>query len=1088
MDLLYLSYEYGENLKSKSERMEKDLFKYLRVQRLRKQIYYRQRSLLTLQLGLFKDLKDLQISASDGSIALSARVGDDIFKVYDKVAGICQLIQDSTKLLGDMVRLNGQSAFSYRCYSQFLFSFTSQYMKAVDMYLRARDIDLTVAAEVENVEVMSKSGKSQSSVSSKARSVASTGTTSSRGSSAYQLNYDDMMSDVFESTHFVFVMSGEKNDEGTVVDVYGAVEKHLEFSKSELIGLNVRRVIPTPYDQFHNDYIKRYVNYGMGAIVGKTRRLLMLDKNGYVHKVNLSIRQVVEELLDFHDERMQADGKYVDTMSDCDHTRLIFTGVVTLVDEEKQLIMFQKDGTITCFSKGCEEIWGITPNMLENKINIASLIPRLQRLVDKNSHGRDESQFSKFKFNLTIGDNTWSFQAKVSEMVEQLQTRYVEFTAEKVKTLKVLHEQESMLIDLMDESSPATVDASFVTETNSHKHTSRASSASNAQRSEPSLFPHLQQMLTASMERIESKKTRGSNVFHSERVIATDQLIEEEEPIVSPNSDDEEAMLVKQRSSESDESLPEAQKKVSEAKLATLVKQASFRNSINLDNSVAKRDDYNDKVPSRKSLRLSLLHLRRREEKSNDMIRIHSDDIRPQPEFDISGAINLTDDYHTKVCEQYMAQDTPLLQPCPDNVGASPEAAEAPKADEGQFKLEDNQAEDFVAIQSYVHSRKRMDTLLLSKIWNNMLTLFAILVLIAMVEAVSFTTLLNEIEERITRVRTAGLRRYNILNTLQPIQRVYYSKTMNLSTGAMSMDEHIAAALTANKKLVTDNTILMATGTPCQERQTLNSAECEKRERLFSTGMENAEEMITLMTLKTGVLLDCFSDYQRCAHNKNRQRDMSFILSHGVEKVIPVSNQVAEYYSVFYDDRVKSMNHDFLSMTIIPMFISLLLGYGFIYPNIRKLEYGIMNTLHNFFYLSNSQLDSLVTRAMSHIQQVNTTFQLYSFVMDSASRDNLIVTRKEEADEALKLQQENKEQGIAPTLGPQGLMPKTKRAHSVFTFEGFWKGFGIFSSKKTPPRLFKFSHLHMLFVIGFTCVFFGFNFYFASTTIRDSSR
>jgi hypothetical protein len=232
LDLYYLCFDYGQNLKAKSDKTERELFRYLRLQRIRKQVYFRQRTLFTLQLEMYNELKDLQLAGSDSSSTLMYRSGNDILKVYNKVTTICQLIQDTSKLLADMIRINTLSAFSYKCYAQFLLSFTSQYVKAVDMLAKSRDIEMNVVGEaLEEARQEQVSSRAGSRTGSRTKSRSSDGGSSVTGSSRYQLNFDDMLSDAFDLISFVVIMSGEKNEEGTMLDVYGAMEQLLLFPK-----------------------------------------------------------------------------------------------------------------------------------------------------------------------------------------------------------------------------------------------------------------------------------------------------------------------------------------------------------------------------------------------------------------------------------------------------------------------------------------------------------------------------------------------------------------------------------------------------------------------------------------------------------------------------------------------------------------------------------------------------------------------------------------------------------------------------------------------------------------------------------------
>jgi hypothetical protein len=797
--------------------------------------------------------------------------------------------------------------------------------------------------------------------------------------------------------------------------------------------------------------------------------MLMVDKTGFIHRITLTVRQVVEELLDFDDERKNLEGNYSDVLSDAEKSRLIFAAVVKPLDDGKHFLMFLPDGTITGMSIGCLDIWGIHPNMLGDKINVVALMPQLHSWIEKKS---SQHNTNKFKFQVTIGESTFLIQAKAYEINEQAKSRYLEFSADQIQA--ALHTvPEAPSHHPLGVASQVKARSQVIQNVHDDELYSWDMKGQQGQPIEST--PVLQSMLSeAEVFTIPSLRNAqvGGLMVQSEHVLAHPHIEEREEDNHSLSDDEDHVQLVKMN--------PRVPSVPAPGSISLLKQNLASRTKSNT--SFSKVSAFIESKATEQAGLIGLLAATkksiRESIKGQKGLLKSSDDEKAISDVDDIVYKDIVD----KILPPEHRRSKIVSSTALDVVPGVPALAKQEEALNGK---------DSWIIQSYVSKRKKMDNVLLNRIWNNMLILFTLLIAIAVVEALTFTSLLNEIEERITRVRTAGLRRYNIMNSLHPIQRLYYLHKLNITTGVLSSEEHIKTAVEANHKLVDDNTILMVTGTPCPNSDT--TLECRKRSQLFSTGVENAEEIINLMTLRSGLTLDCYANPSTCRNNSNRERNVEFVIASGVEEVIPVSNTVTEYYSVFYDDRVKSMTNSILYMTFIPMVLSFLLSYGFIYPNIRRLEFRIVNTLHNFFYISNNRLDGLVTKAHDHIADVNETFKTYSFI----SEEDLRMRRMDDDDEVAKGEEkvigEKAKEELKLSGSRRGDSKKIAKAFfstgtGRFQYQGFWQGFGICNGRKAPPRLFKYSNVHMLFVVLFTFVFFGFNCYFATTTIQDSSR
>jgi two-component system CheB/CheR fusion protein len=84
------------------------------------------------------------------------------------------------------------------------------------------------------------------------------------------------------------------NGQGIINTVNPATERMFGYTADELIGRNVSRLMPPPYCDEHDDYIKRYLETGEAKIIGVGRELTGLRKDGSTFPVDLAVSEVTE--------------------------------------------------------------------------------------------------------------------------------------------------------------------------------------------------------------------------------------------------------------------------------------------------------------------------------------------------------------------------------------------------------------------------------------------------------------------------------------------------------------------------------------------------------------------------------------------------------------------------------------------------------------------------------------------------------------------------------------------------------------------------------------------------------------------------
>ena len=76
---------------------------------------------------------------------------------------------------------------------------------------------------------------------------------------------------------------------GIIESINPAAQKMFGYHADELVGQNIGRLMPCPYNEEHDGFLARYIETGVGKIIGIGREVIGLRRDGSVFPMYLSV-------------------------------------------------------------------------------------------------------------------------------------------------------------------------------------------------------------------------------------------------------------------------------------------------------------------------------------------------------------------------------------------------------------------------------------------------------------------------------------------------------------------------------------------------------------------------------------------------------------------------------------------------------------------------------------------------------------------------------------------------------------------------------------------------------------------------------
>ena len=162
------------------------------------------------------------------------------------------------------------------------------------------------------------------------------------------------------------------DEEGIIHSFNPAAEKIFQYIPSEVIGKNVKVLMPEPYHSEHDQYLLNYLKTGDQKVIGVGREVSAKRKDGSVFPMELGVnemdvegrRMFVGTIRDISERKQIEESRETETLNLEAVLKTVLDGIITI----------DKLGTILSFNPAAERIFGYHANEVIGK-NVKFLMP-----------------------------------------------------------------------------------------------------------------------------------------------------------------------------------------------------------------------------------------------------------------------------------------------------------------------------------------------------------------------------------------------------------------------------------------------------------------------------------------------------------------------------------------------------------------------------------------------------------------------------------------------------------------------------------------------------------------------------------------
>ena len=156
------------------------------------------------------------------------------------------------------------------------------------------------------------------------------------------------------------------DERGLIESFNPAAEKIFGYTAHEAIGKNIKLLMPAPYRQEHDGYLKNYRQTGHAKIIGIGREVVGQRKDGTIFPMDLSVSEVR-----LANRRMFTGFvRDITERKEAEKALLHYAALVEFSDDA--IIGKTLDGHITSWNRGAEMVFGYSSKEMVGKTYIRS--------------------------------------------------------------------------------------------------------------------------------------------------------------------------------------------------------------------------------------------------------------------------------------------------------------------------------------------------------------------------------------------------------------------------------------------------------------------------------------------------------------------------------------------------------------------------------------------------------------------------------------------------------------------------------------------------------------------------------------------
>ena len=177
--------------------------------------------------------------------------------------------------------------------------------------------------------------------------------------------------------------------EGIVQSFNPAAEKIFAYSANEVIGNNVSMLMPSPYRQEHDSYLKNYLTSGNVKIIGIGRELKATRKDGIVFPVWLSVAEFIENGEQFFTgfiRDLTAEKTYLKKVTSFEHILENSINEIYIFDADDLHFIDANRGALMNLQYSSSEIIKLTPVDIKPEYSLE----KFRALIDPLRSGRED--------------------------------------------------------------------------------------------------------------------------------------------------------------------------------------------------------------------------------------------------------------------------------------------------------------------------------------------------------------------------------------------------------------------------------------------------------------------------------------------------------------------------------------------------------------------------------------------------------------------------------------------------------------------------------------------------------------------------